>query len=56
MKTESASGDIIVTLDGQHDPSDIPVIFSPFVQGLADLVLAKRQDTGPLSEQIISRL
>jgi glycosyltransferase involved in cell wall biosynthesis len=54
----SASGDIIVTLDanGQHDPSEIPIIVGPIAQGLADLVLGKRQDGRPLSEQIISKL
>lgn len=54
----SASGDIVVTLDadGQHDPSEIPVIVEPIVRGLADLVLGKRQDGRPLSGRIISRL
>lgn len=52
----SASRDIIVTLDadGQHDPSEIPAIVQPITQGLADLVLGKRDSGRPLSERIIS--
>jgi glycosyltransferase involved in cell wall biosynthesis len=54
----SASGVIIVTLDadGQHDPSEIPRIVMPIVQDLADLVLGRRDNGHPLSEQIISAL
>jgi glycosyltransferase involved in cell wall biosynthesis len=53
-----ASGDVVVTLDadGQHDPSEIPAIVQPIAQGLADLVLGRRDDGFPLSERMISRL
>jgi glycosyltransferase involved in cell wall biosynthesis len=52
----AASGEIIVTLDadGQHDPSEIPVMVRPIAQDAADLVLGKRNDDRPLSEQVIS--
>jgi glycosyltransferase involved in cell wall biosynthesis len=54
----SASGDVIITLDadGQHDPSEIPVLVRPIAQGLADLVLGKREHGRPFSEHVISAL
>jgi len=55
----NASGDIIVTLDGdgQHDPSDIPNIVRPIILGGADLVLGMRDANEiPLSEQLIAML
>ena len=54
----AASGDIIVTLDadGQHDPFEIPAMVQPIIQGLADLVLGKRDEGRPLSELIISKI
>ncbi len=54
----AASGDIIVTLDadGQHDPSEIPIIARPVIEDLADLVLGKRDRDRPLSELMISRI
>ncbi|MGA2790610.1 MAG: glycosyltransferase family 2 protein [Candidatus Bathyarchaeia archaeon] len=54
----SACGDIIVTLDadGQHNPSEIPVIVEPVIRDLADLVLGKRDQCPPLSECVISHI
>jgi len=53
-----ASQEVIVTLDadGQHDPRFIPVVVRPIAQGLADLVLGKREHGRPLSEHVISGL
>lgn len=53
-----ATRDIMVTLDadGQHDPSDIPVITRPIIHGLADLVLGKRERDIPISERLIAKL
>ena len=53
-----ASREIIVTLDadGQHDPSEIPILVSPILHGYADLVLGKRTLGRPISEKIISSL
>ena len=51
-----ASGDIIVTLDadGQHDPSDIPTLTQPIINGKADLVMGARPSFPYLSEKILT--
>ncbi len=53
-----ASKEIVVTLDGdgQHDPSEIPVLANPIIHGYADLVLGRRALSRPFSERIISSL
>ena len=54
----AANGDIIVTLDGdgQHDPSDIPDVLEPILEGRADLVMGRRPDMPYFSEKVISFL
>lgn len=54
----TASKEVIVTLDadGQHDPSQIPLMIDPITQGVADLVLGKRLRGLPFSEHVISTL
>ena len=54
----TASKEMIVTLDadGQHDPSQIPLLIAPISQGVADLVLGKRLCELPFSEHVISTL
>jgi len=54
----AANGDIIVTLDGdgQHSPSDIPVMLEPILEGKADLVIGRRPDMPHFSEKVISHL
>lgn len=53
-----AGGDVIVTLDadGQHDPSQVPAMVRPIIQGTADLVIGNRSTPRPVSEKIISRM
>lgn len=43
----NAHGEIIVTLDGdgEHDPREIPKLIEPILQGEADLVLGRREET-----------
>src|SRR4029077_8586100 len=42
------SPDVIITLDadGQHDPSDIPKLVIPILDGLADVVIGSRFRSG----------
>lgn len=51
-----AQGDIVVTLDadGQHDPSDIPGLTKPIIDGDVDLVMGKRPSFPYLSERMLS--
>ncbi len=53
-----ASGDIIVTLDadGQHDPSEIPKLTQPIIDGEADLVIGERLSFPHFSERILTWL
>jgi len=53
-----ASGDIVVTIDadGQHDPSEIPKLTRPIIDGKSDLVMGKRPSFPHLSEKIITWL
>lgn len=43
-KARELGADVLVTLDadGQHDPSEIPNVVKPIVQGTADLVIGSR--------------
>ena len=49
-------GDIVVTLDadGQHDPSDIPRLIQPIIDGDADLVMGERPTFPYPSERILT--
>lgn len=51
-------GDIIVTLDadGEHDPSEIPLLVGPITAGEADLVLGSRKRIPSFSERMIGWL
>lgn len=51
-----ATGDIIVTLDadGQHDPSEIPLLIQPIIENKAELVVGKRPTFPYLSEKILT--
>jgi glycosyltransferase involved in cell wall biosynthesis len=53
-----AKGDVIVTLDadGQHDPSEIPVLVEPILGGEADLVMGVRPELPYLSERVLTWL
>jgi glycosyltransferase involved in cell wall biosynthesis len=53
-----AQGDIIITLDsdGEHDPTDIPRLVKPILEGHADLVLGTRQKIPRLSERFLNWL
>lgn len=53
-----AQGPIIVTMDadGEHNPSDIPLLIRPLIHGEADLVLGQRSRIPSFSERFISRL
>jgi len=53
-----ATGDIIVTLDadGQHDPSEIPMLIEPILRGEADLVMGIRLELPYLSERMLTSL
>jgi len=53
-----ATGDIIVTLDadGQHDPSEIPILIEPILRGEADLVMGIRPELPYLSERMLTSL
>jgi glycosyltransferase involved in cell wall biosynthesis len=55
---KEASGDIIVTLDAdsQHDPSEIPRLVQPILEGKADLVMGERPTFPHLSEKILTRI
>ncbi len=55
---KEASGDIIVTLDadGQHDPTEIPRLLHPILEGKADLVMGERPSFPHLSEKILTLL
>lgn len=55
---KEASGDIIVTLDadGQHDPTEIPRLLQPILEGKADLVMGERPSFPHLSEKILTLL
>lgn len=53
-----ATGDVIVTLDadGQHDPSEIPVLVEPILGGEADLVMGVRPELPYMSERVLTWL
>lgn len=53
-----ATGDVIVTLDadGQHDPSEIPMLVEPILRGEADLVMGVRPELPYLSERVLTWL
>ncbi|MBN2334586.1 glycosyltransferase family 2 protein [Candidatus Bathyarchaeota archaeon] len=53
-----ASGEIIVTLDadGQHDPSEIPILIQPILDGNADLVMGRRPGFPHFSERVLTWL
>jgi glycosyltransferase involved in cell wall biosynthesis len=55
---EAAHGNIIVTMDadGQHDPTDIPKLIKPIIDGKADVVLGVREEIPNRSERIINVL
>ena len=55
---DEASGDIIVTLDadGQHDPSEIPMVIKPIVDGEAELVMGVRPTFPYISEKLLTWL
>lgn len=52
------SGEVVVTLDadGEHDPSDIPNIVQPIIDGKADLVMGRRAMIASPSERLIAKL
>ncbi len=54
----AAQGDIIVTMDadGQHDPSDIPRLIEPIIDGEGDVVLGVRDEIPDRSERVINAL
>ncbi len=53
-----AKGDIIVTLDadGQHDPSEIPRVIEPIIEGKAELVMGTRPLFPYFSEKVLTWL
>lgn len=53
-----ATSDIIVTLDadGQHDPSEIPRVIEPILEGKAELVMGTRPSFPHFSERILTWL
>lgn len=53
-----ATGDIIVTIDsdGQHDPSEIPSVVKPIIEGKAELVMGVRPSFPYFSEKILTWL
>ena len=53
-----AKGDIIVTLDadGQHDPTEIPILIQPILDGKADLVMGARPSFPYWSEWFLTWL
>lgn len=53
-----AQGEIVVTLDadGEHDPSDIPKLFTPIWDDEADLALGQRETIARPSERLINWL
>ena len=55
---KAVHGDIIVTMDadGQHDPSDIPNLIKPIIDGKGDVVLGVRDEIPNRSERIINAL
>ncbi len=55
---KAAHGDIIVTMDadGQHDPSDIPNLIKPIIDGKGDVVLGVRDEIPNRSERVINVL
>jgi glycosyltransferase involved in cell wall biosynthesis len=58
MGFEQTRGDIIVTMDadGQHDPSDIPKLIEPLMEGKAEVALGVRSEIPHRSERIINAL
>ena len=54
----NAQGDIIITMDadGEHDPTDIPLLVKPVLEGHADLVLGTRQKIPRISERFLNWL
>jgi glycosyltransferase involved in cell wall biosynthesis len=50
--------DIVVTLDadGQHDPSAMPLLVAPIVEGTADLVVAARPLDDPTQGSVVRRV
>ena len=52
----AAAGDIVVTIDadGEHCPSDIPIITKPILCDQADIVLGARDKIDRISERLIS--
>ena len=55
---KEATGNIIVTLDadGQHNPTEIPKLTQPIIDGEADLVIGERPSFPHLSEKILTLL
>ncbi len=53
---DEASGDIFVTVDadGQHDPSEIPKVIQPIIDGKADLVMGTRPEFPYFSEWLLT--
>jgi len=53
-----ARGDVIVTMgaDGQHDPSYIPRLVKPILEGKADFILGVRNEIPYFSERFIRAL
>ncbi|MBU7001586.1 MAG: glycosyltransferase family 2 protein [Theionarchaea archaeon] len=54
----SCQGDVVVTLDadGEHQPSEIPLLVEPVIAGKADLVLGSRGKIPSFSERMIGML
>lgn len=54
----AAHGDIVVTIDadGQHNPSDIPKLINPIIEGKADVTLGVRRRIPHRSERAINWL
>jgi len=54
MGLRETRGEILVTLDAdnQHDPTEIPRLIQPIIDGDADLVMGERQYFPHLSEKI----
>ena len=55
---KEAKGEIVVTLDadGEHNPSDIPRLVQPILEGKADLVLGRRRKIARISERFLNWL
>jgi glycosyltransferase involved in cell wall biosynthesis len=53
-----ARGDILVTLDadGQHNPTEIPLIIKPIIDGAAELVMGERPVFPHFSERVLTWL